>query len=92
MTFKLRFHQDALQEWHKIDKTVREQFKQKLNEPPQMPGADSVLVSGRGNLYKIKLRTFGFRLIYQLQDKYITVLALTVGSQNCNIAYNSHLR
>ena len=37
--------------------------------------------SGGVDLYKIKLRTVGFRLVYQVQGKLLTVLALSVGKR-----------
>ena len=32
MSFELAFHPEALREWHKLDTTVRDQFKKKLAE------------------------------------------------------------
>lgn len=32
MSFELAFHPEALREWHKLDATVRDQFKKKLAE------------------------------------------------------------
>jgi mRNA interferase RelE/StbE len=37
MNYELLFHPDALDEWRKLDKTVREQFKKKLAERLQNP-------------------------------------------------------
>ena len=37
MSYKLAFHPDALVEWRKLDATVSEQFKKKLDERLQHP-------------------------------------------------------
>ena len=42
MSFKLEFVEASLQEWKKLDKTIREQFKKKLTErliEPRVPSA-----------------------------------------------------
>ena len=37
MSYKLRFHELALDEWHKIDHSIREILKKKLAERLKMP-------------------------------------------------------
>jgi mRNA interferase RelE/StbE len=37
MIYKLRFHEAALTEWHKLDGSVRDSFKRKLQERLQYP-------------------------------------------------------
>ncbi len=67
MRFNLEFHPLALTEWRKLDASVAMQFKQKLAQrllDPRVPGA---AVSGASDLYKIKLRAVGFRLVYSVQ-------------------------
>jgi len=32
MTYNLKFHKKALKEWHKLDKSIKEQFKKKIKE------------------------------------------------------------
>jgi mRNA interferase RelE/StbE len=91
MTYELAFHPDALSAWNKLDKPVWEQFKKKLNDRLENPRMESARVSGGNNLYKIKLRAAGFRLVYQVQDQQITVLVLSVGKRDRNAAYNAAL-
>ncbi len=67
MRFNLDFHPLALTEWRKLDASVAMQFKQKLAQrllDPRVPGA---AVCGASDLYKIKLRAVGFRLVYSVQ-------------------------
>ena len=42
MSYKLRFHEQALKEWKKLGTTLQEQFKKKLAErleQPRIPSA-----------------------------------------------------
>lgn len=91
MTYELAFHPSALSEWNKLDKPIREQFKKKLGERLENPCVESARISGGSQLYKIKLRATGFRLVYQVQDHAITVLVLSVGKRERNAAYNAAL-
>lgn len=91
MTFRLQFHENAWQEWNKIDKSLREQFKKKLNTSLQKLSVKAARVSGGSDLYKIKLRATGFRLIYQIRNECVTVLLLTVGKRDRNAVYNTAL-
>lgn len=54
MSYELGFHPDALAEWGKLDKPVRDQFKKKLDERllnPRVPGSK---LSGQKDRFKIK--------------------------------------
>ena len=42
--------------------------------------------------YKIKLRAQGFRLIYQVQDKYLIVLVISVGRRDKNAVYEAAIK
>ena len=89
MNYELLFHVDARKEWDKLDATVREQFKKKLKERLQNPCIDAARVSGGCDLYKIKLRTLGYRLVYQVQEKLVVVLVLSVGKRERNVVYKT---
>ena len=91
MRYELAFHPDALDEWRRLDKAVAEQLKKKLAERLASPVLPSARISGGVDLYKIKLRTVGFRLVYQVQGKLLTVLVLSVGKRERNAAYKSAL-
>ena len=87
MTYKLGFHFAALDEWRKLDKTVADQLQKKLDERLKNPIVPSARVSGGADLYKIKLRTAGYRLVYQVQNQQLIVLVLSVGKRERNAAY-----
>ena len=87
MTYKLEFKKSALKEWHKLGHTVKEQFKKKLKERLENPHVPTAALSGGQNLYKIKLRQQGYRLVYSVADEIITVTVIAVGKRNRNEIY-----
>lgn len=76
MTYKLEFDPRALKEWHKLGDTVRQQFKKKLAEVLVHPRIDANRLRELPDCYKIKLRSAGYRLVYQIQDERITVFVV----------------
>jgi mRNA interferase RelE/StbE len=88
MTYKLTFHPKALKEWKSLDTSIGEQFKKKLAERLINPKVPKDKLSGFDNVYKIKLRTAGFRLAYKVEDESITILVLAVGKRENNKIYN----
>jgi mRNA interferase RelE/StbE len=88
MTYKLEFKKSALKEWEKLGHTIKEQFKKKLKERLENPHVQSAALSGAKNIYKIKLRQLGYRLVYSVEDKTITVTVIAVGKRNKNEIYN----
>ena len=88
MSFELGFLDEALKEWHKLDATVRSQFKTKLAERLLSPCVPSAQLSGHTNRYKIKLRSAGFRLVYEVRDAQLIVVVVAVGKRERNAAYN----
>ena len=88
MTYELAFKKSALKEWQKLGPSVREIFKKKLAERLINPHLPSAAVSGGKNLYKIKLRQLGYRLVYSVSDSTVTVTVLAVGKRNRNAVYD----
>lgn len=89
MSYKLRFHELALREWHKLGHTIREQFKKKLAERLENPRVPSAALSGMPDCYKIKLRASGYRLVYRVEDDIIFVTVLSVGRREKLEAYRN---
>jgi mRNA interferase RelE/StbE len=81
MSYKLRFHELALDEWHKIDSSVREPIKKKLAERLKNPRIPSAALSGMLNCYKIKLRITGYRLVYRVDDDMAFITVIAVGKR-----------
>lgn len=83
--YALEFHPLALKEWQKLDKTIREQFKDKLSERLQMPCLPSAQIGK--NRYKIKLRNAGYRLVYEVRENERIVVVVAVGKRERNEVY-----
>ncbi|MEQ5802012.1 type II toxin-antitoxin system RelE/ParE family toxin [Halomonas sp. H10-9-1] len=87
MSYELRFRAEALKEWHKLDGSVREQFKKKLRAVLASPTIPASRLSGSNNRYKIKLRSAGFRLVYEVRGSELIVLVIAVGKRDRNGVY-----
>ncbi|MGF1872235.1 type II toxin-antitoxin system RelE family toxin [Photobacterium indicum] len=92
MSYKLDFKKSALKEWKKLGATLREQFKKKLIERLENPHVSASKLSGADNMYKIKLRQSGYRLVYEVNDGVITVTVLAVGKRERSDVYKNALR
>ena len=79
MTYELKFFNSALKEWQKLDPHVQKQFKAHLKKRLQNPRIKSKKLKGYPNLYKIKLKSIGYRLAYLVEDKKISVYVICVG-------------
>lgn len=87
MTYSLEFRESAWKEWQKLDRLLREQFKNKLLERLETPRLESARLSGMPDCYKIKLRAAGYRLVYQVFDDRVTVVVVTVGKREDSAVY-----
>ena len=87
MRFKLGFVDDAMKEWHKLDRGTREQFKTKLMERLEDPRVPAAKMSGHQDRYKIKLRSVGYRLVYEVRDAELIVVVVAVGKRERNAVY-----
>jgi len=88
MTYSLAFKKSALKEWKKLGETVRSQFKKKLEERLENPHVPASALSGSNNLYKIKLRQAGYRLVYSVDDDVVIVTVIAVGKRDRNEVYD----
>jgi len=87
-SFSLEFHTLALKEWQKLDNSVKEQFKKQLQKRLTNPRVPSAKLHGElDDFYKIKLRTIGYRLVYEVIDHKLVVLVIAVGKRNQEIVY-----
>lgn len=82
MTYRLEFKKQALKEWKKLAPDIQAQFKSKLAERLIEPHVPRAKISGGKDLYKIKLRQLGYRLVYQVNNKVVTVTVLAVGRRD----------
>lgn len=87
MTFKLRFQEQAWDEWQKLDGSIRAPFKKKLAERLEQPRVPSAALNGMADCYKIKLKTVGYRLVYRVEDEVLFVTVIAVGKRERNRVY-----
>ena len=87
MTFELEFDPRAWKEWKKLGDTVRQQFKKKLAEVLERPRVEANRLHGLPDCYKIKLRSSGYRLVYQVIDHEVVVFVVAVDRREREQAY-----
>lgn len=92
MIYELAFIDDALKEWKKLDGTIRKQFKSKFEERLSNPATPSARLRGSDNRYKIKLRSAGYRLVYEVRDREVVVVVVAVGERERNEVYKAAAR
>ena len=89
MIYELEFDKRALKEWKKLGDTVQRQFKKKLTEVLTKPRIEANRLHELPNCYKIKLRSSGYRLIYQVQEKRVVVFVIAIGKREKDEAYKN---
>ncbi|MBK8814629.1 MAG: type II toxin-antitoxin system RelE/ParE family toxin [Methylococcaceae bacterium] len=88
MTYKLKFLPSAKKEWDKLDNSIKVQFKNKLKKCLENPHIPANKLRDFDSAYKIKLRSAGYRLVYEVDDQDIIVFVIAVGKRENNVAYN----
>ncbi len=87
MTYSLEFDARALKEWKKLGETLRQQFKKKLAEILVSPRIEANRLHSLPDCYKIKLRSSGYRLIYQVTDQEVIVFVVAVDKREREQVY-----
>jgi mRNA interferase RelE/StbE len=87
MTYRLKFLESADKEWRKLDSNTQKQFKKKLGERLEEPRVPSAKLRDSKDRYKIKLRSSGYRLVYEVRDAEIVVLVIAVGKRDRDEVY-----
>lgn len=84
MTYKLKFRQSAKREFDKLDPTIKNQFKKQLAKVLENPLVPKHKLHGSAfrNMYKIKLRASGYRLVYEVIDDELVVLVIEIGRRD----------
>ena len=87
MSYKLKFLPSALKEWKKLAPSIQQQFKKKLKQRLLNPKVPASRLHGYKNAYKIKLRTVGYRLVYEINDDEIVIYVIAVGKRERGLVY-----
>ena len=78
----------ALKEWQKLDNSVKDQFKKQLEKRLSNPRVASAKLHGDlDNFYKIKLKSIGYRLVYEVIDHRLVIMVIAVGKRNQEAVY-----
>lgn len=88
MIYKVKFLPSALKEWKKLAPPIQKQFKKKLKERILNPRVPSSQLCGFKNVYKIKLRAVGYRLVYEVNDKEIFIYVIAIGKRERGLVYS----
>lgn len=81
MSYRLRFHTQALAEWRRLDGSVKAPLKKKLAERLEQPRVAASALSGMPDCYKIKLASVGYRLVYRVDEDVVFVTVIAVGKR-----------
>lgn len=87
--YALEFDAQALKEWGKLGNTIQLQFAKKLKERLTNPRVEADKLRDMPNCYKIKLRSIGYRLVYEVIDSRLVVTVIAVGKRERSKVYGS---
>lgn len=91
--YSLKFHEDALKEWNKLDTSIQVTFKKQLKKVLEHPHVPSKRLRGElSNHYKIKLSTLGYRLVYRVNDTEVTVTVISIGKREELLVYKKAIK
>ena len=68
---------------------MQSQFKKKLQERLVNPHVPAAKLKGYDQVYKIKLRTAGYQLAYEVIDNELIVYVLAIGKREKNTVYKT---
>jgi mRNA interferase RelE/StbE len=72
---------------NKLSIVIKEQFKKKLQERLLHPKVLKDKLSGFENCYKIKLRSAGYRMVYQVIERELVVSVIAVAKRDKEYVY-----
>ncbi len=88
MSYKIKFLPSAFKEWKKLAPPIQKQFKKKLEERSNNPRNKASQLRGFKDVYKIKLRSVGYRLVYEVNDNEIVIYVIAVGKRERGLVYS----
>ena len=85
--YSLEFNVQAKKEWDKLNSTIRLQLAKKLKQRLANPRVESDKLRDMPDCYKIKLRSVGYRLVYEVMEQRLVVVVVAIGRRDRNQAY-----
>ena len=89
MTYLIRFKKSAQREWNNLTPFLKEMFQKKLREISANPHIPKNKLRGMPNCYKIKVMRPPYRLVYTVEDLYLTIEVIAVGRRDKNKVYEN---
>lgn len=86
--YRLQFLPEAKAEWDKLDGSIRQQFAKVLLRRLDNPRVLAAALTAMPDCYKIKLRSAGFRLVYQVMDDKLLLLTIAMGRRDKSAVYD----
>ncbi len=80
-TYKLKFLPVALKEWNKLDTGIKNELKKKLEKRLVNPEVPSAKLVGHKDVYKIKLKSSGYRLAYKVENSELVIIVIAIGKR-----------
>ncbi|BDM21289.1 MULTISPECIES: type II toxin-antitoxin system RelE/ParE family toxin [Pseudomonas] len=87
--YNLEFNVRAQKEFFKLPGQLQLQFANKLKERLAQPRVEKDKLSGMPDCYKIKLKSAGYRLVYQVIDERVVVIVIAVGKRERSDVYHA---
>lgn len=87
--YALEFNAQALKEWGRLGNTIQLQFARKLKERLENPRVEADKLRDMPNCYKIKLRSIGYRLVYEMIGNRLVVTVIAVGKRERSKVYGN---
>lgn len=85
--YSLEFNLQAKKELDKLNSTVRLQLLKKLQQRLMSPRVEADKLRDMPDCYKIKLRSIGYRLVYEVVDDRLIVIVVAVGKREHSKVY-----
>ena len=92
MSYRLIFLTSAMREWKRLNPDIRRQFKKKLVVRLKTPYIERDRLSTMKHCYRIKLRSAGYRLVYQIRERDVIVAVAAIGKRERNAIYRMAAR
>lgn len=81
--YRIKFTVDSAAEFAKLDGSVKKQVLRALEKRASNPVVPASRLSGTsGNLFRLKFRDAGLRLIYEVIDDEVVILVLKIGRRD----------
>lgn len=85
--YKFIFLPKAKKRFDRLDASIRRQLARKLEERCRNPRVQPDAMRDMPDCYKIKLRSRGIRLVYQVRDNQLILLVVGIGGREKEDAY-----